>query len=109
VDVQRLSGEGAGSTYRQGVKGPFGRRVAADYEVTGFEPNKGLSFRAVAGPVRPEGHYEFEATDGATRVKMALDYEPKGLAKLMSPMVEKTMQSEVQALANLKAVLESEH
>jgi uncharacterized protein YndB with AHSA1/START domain len=34
TDVALVSGSGLGARYRQGVKGPGGRRVAADYEVT---------------------------------------------------------------------------
>ena len=31
VDVRLKSGHGRGAIYEQGVKGPFGRRVPADY------------------------------------------------------------------------------
>lgn len=55
LDVERVAGDGAGARYRQGVKGPFGRRVPADYEVTVSEPGRLLAFRATAGPVRPRG------------------------------------------------------
>jgi uncharacterized protein YndB with AHSA1/START domain len=35
LDVTRESGDGGvGSVYRQGVEGPMGRRIPADYEVT---------------------------------------------------------------------------
>ena len=55
LDVAQVSGSGpgAGATYRQGVRGPGGRRIDADYEVTAFEPDRRLAFRAIAGPVRP--------------------------------------------------------
>ena len=53
LDIERVAGEGVGARYRQGVKGPMGRRVAADYEVTEFVPPRALGFRATAGPVRP--------------------------------------------------------
>ena len=106
LDIRRERGEGVGAVYRQGVKGPFGRRVAADYEVTALEPDRSLAFRAIAGPVRPEGRYELADLDGATRVTFRLEYEPRGAAKLMSPMVAKSMQSEVRSLENLRRVLE---
>jgi uncharacterized protein YndB with AHSA1/START domain len=32
LDIRRVSGEGAGAVYEQGVKGPMGRRIAADIE-----------------------------------------------------------------------------
>ena len=106
LDIRRKSGQGRGAIYEQGVKGPFGRRVPADYEITSYEPDRRIAFRAIAGPVRPEGSYELTPAEGGTRVTFALRAEPRGLAKLMSPMVAKTMRSEVAQLDRLRAVLE---
>ena len=107
LDIKRRSGEGRGEVYEQGVKGPFGRRVSADYEVTTYEPDQRLGFRAIAGPVRPEGSYELTRLDsGGTRVTFSLSCSPRGLSKLMSPMVARTMRSEVAQLDRLRAVLE---
>jgi hypothetical protein len=106
LDIRRKSGEGRGAIYEQGVKGPFGRRVPADYEVTVFEPDRRIGFRAIAGPVRPEGSYELTPVDTGTRVKFALHAEPRGLAKLMTPMVARTMRAEVAQLDRLRTVLE---
>ena len=109
LDIRRKSGHGQGAIYEQGVKGPFGRRVPADYEVTSYEPDRRIGFRAIAGPVRPEGSYELTPADGGTRVTFALRAEPRGLAKLMSPMVARTMRSEVAQLDRLRVVLEDPH
>lgn len=106
LDVRRTSGNGAGAIYAQGVKGPFGRRVAADYEITTFEPEDKIAFRAIAGPVRPEGSYELEETPAGTRVTFALRATTSGVAKVVAPMVAKTMRSEVAQLSALKQVLE---
>jgi uncharacterized membrane protein len=101
-------GDGVGATYRQGVAGPFGRRVAADYEITAFEPGRLIEFRTIAGPVRPHGRYEFTALDGgSTRLRFALDATLTGIQRLLlSPMVQRTMDSEVRALDRMKTVLE---
>lgn len=108
LDIKRVSGEGVGTRYAQGVKGPMGRRVAADYEVTVFELDKRLEFQTVAGPVRPHGRYDVEAVENGTRVTFSLDTELTGLRKLlMGSMVQKTMDSEVKALDDLKRVLET--
>jgi uncharacterized protein YndB with AHSA1/START domain len=107
IDIRRKSGEGKGTVYEQGVKGPFGRRVAADYEVTDFEPGRRLGFRAIAGPVRPEGSYELEEADGGTRVTFTLRLTPQGFSRLMAPMVARTMRSEVDQLDRLREVLEA--
>ena len=108
LDIKRVSGEGVGTRYAQGVKGPMGRRVAADYEVTVFEPDRRLEFQTVAGPVRPHGRYDLEAVEGGTRLTFSLDVELSGLRKLlMASMVQKSMDAEVKALEELKRVLET--
>jgi uncharacterized protein YndB with AHSA1/START domain len=107
LDIRHVSGQGVGARYEQGVRGPMGRRVAADYEVTAFEPNRRLEFRTVAGPVRPVGRYELEASDGGTRLTFTLEAEVTGLRRLlMGGMVQRTMDAEVGELRRLKAVLE---
>ena len=106
IDVVHKVGEGKGAVYTQGVKGPFGRRVPADYELTAYEPERRIAFRAIAGPVRPEGSYELERAGGGTRLTFSLRWTPTGFARLMAPMVAKTMRSEVAQLARLREVLE---
>ena len=88
-------------------KGPGGRRMDGDYAVTEAEPSKLIKFQVIAGPARPSGTYKLEAAGNATRVTFVLDYQTKGLARLMDGMIGKTMQSEVGTLSNLKAYLES--
>jgi len=108
VDIKRLSGDGVGTRYAQGVKGPMGRRIAADYEITALEPNRRIEFQTVTGPARPHGRYDFEpAGDGSTRLTFSLDAAITGLrGLLMGGMVQKTMDGEVRTLDNLKRVLE---
>jgi uncharacterized protein YndB with AHSA1/START domain len=108
LDVARQSGEGLGAIYRQGVKGPGGRRIAADYEVTAFEPDRRIAFRAIAGPVRPTGEYEFAAAGDGTTVTLALDATLTGWKSLvMGRAVQSTMLAEVRNLDTLKRILES--
>ena len=108
LDVARQSGEGLGAIYRQGVKGPGGRRVAADYEVTAFEPDRRIAFRAIAGPVRPTGEYEFAPAGDGTTVTLALDATLTGWKSLvMGRAVQSTMDAEVRNLDTLKRILES--
>jgi uncharacterized protein YndB with AHSA1/START domain len=108
VDVARASGDGLGAVYRQGVKGPGGRRIDADYEITAWDPPTRLAFKAIAGPVRPTGEYRLSEADGVTTITFALDAELRGLKKLlMGGAVQSTMNAEVANLARLKAVLDS--
>jgi len=108
MDIALVSGTAVGARYRQGVKGPGGRRVDADYEVTEFEPGRRLAFRAVAGPVRPTGAYELEAVPDGTQLTFSLAADlgfPKSL--LMGGAVQKSMDAEVGSLTRLKALLEA--
>ncbi len=109
VDIQRQEGgpTGVGAVYKQGLKGPGGGRIDGDYEITECQTNALISFKVIAGPARPVGSYRFEALGNSTQVTFTLHFEPKGLAKLMEPMIAKTMQSEVATLSNLKTYLES--
>jgi uncharacterized protein YndB with AHSA1/START domain len=109
LDIKRVSGDGGvGTRYAQGVKGPMGRRIAADYEVTAYEPNQRIEFQTIAGPARPHGRYDLKAEDGATRLTFSLDAELAGLRKLlMGSAVQRTMNVEVRAIERLKSVLEA--
>jgi uncharacterized membrane protein len=107
LDVKRESGEGVGTVYRQGVRGPGGRRVAADYEITSYQPDTLLAFKTVAGPVRPTGEFRLEEVGGATTLRMSLRADLAGVKRLlMSGMVQKTMNAEVAAIDNLKRIME---
>ena len=108
MDIALVSGSGVGATYKQGVKGPGGRRVDADYRVTAYEPDRRLAIEAIAGPVRPTGEYLLEDADGATRVTFSLQAELGGIKQLlMGGAVQKTMDAEVAATERLKELLES--
>ncbi|MFY9577913.1 MAG: SRPBCC family protein [Gaiellaceae bacterium] len=107
AEIERISGEDAGAKYRQVIKGPGGRPIPADFEITVFEPGKRLAFRATAGPVRPEGSFDFIEDGGATQVTFKLDAELAGAKKLMAPMVAKSMRNEVASLDRLKQLLET--
>jgi len=111
LDITRAGGasSGVGTRYLQGVKGPMGRRISADYEITVYEPDRRIEFQTVSGPARPHGSYVFAATDdGGTKLTFALDAELSGVRGIfMGGAVQKTMDAEVRTLDNLKRVLES--
>jgi len=108
LDIQHdaATPAGLGAVYKQGLKGPGGR-IDGDYKVTRLEPNHLIEFQVITGPARPTGTYTLEPAGSGTRVSFVLDFQPKGLARLMDGMIGKTMQSEVGNLSNLKTVLES--
>ena len=102
------SADGLGATYRQVTStGPGGRPLDEDYRVTVFDPPRRLEFLVTAGPARPAGVFELtENPDQSTQVRFALDLKAAGLWKLLAPMITMRMQREVDALDNLKAILE---
>lgn len=108
MDIGRVSGEGLGARYVQGVRGPMGRRIAADYEITMYDPNRRIEFHTIAGPARPHGVYEFAEADGGTRLTFTLDAKISGLRGMfMGSAVQRTMEAEVRTLDTLKQVLET--
>jgi hypothetical protein len=70
------------------------------------EPDQRIKFRAIAGPVRPEGSCGLQPVDGGTRLTFSLRCSPSGFAKLMTPMVAETLRFEVSRLDRVRAVLE---
>jgi uncharacterized membrane protein len=108
LDIKRINGDGLGARYAQGVRGPMGRRIAADYEITVFEPNQRIEFQTVTGPARPHGRYLFEALDRGTQLTFSLEAALRGVSGLlMGRAAQRTMDDEVRTLDNLKGVLES--
>jgi uncharacterized protein YndB with AHSA1/START domain len=109
LDIKRVSGDGGvGTRYAQGVKGPMGRRITADYEITAYDPNRAIEFQTTAGPARPHGRYELAVENEGTNLTFSLDAELGGIRKLlMGSAVQRTMELEVRALDRLKAVLEA--
>ena len=107
LDLKRVSGSGIGARYAQGVKGPGGRRISADIEITELTPRETIAFQTLTGPVRPRGRYVLAAADGGTRVRFELEADVKGVKRLLAPLVQKTMNKEVRELDSLKRVIET--
>jgi uncharacterized membrane protein len=107
LDLKRVSGEGVGARYAQGVKGPGGRRISADIEITELTPGQAIAFQTVTGPVRPRGRYVLDAANGETRVRFELEANLNGVKRLLAPMVQKSMNNAVRQLDSLKRVMET--
>lgn len=108
LDIQLVPGKptGVGAVFKQGLKGPGGR-IDGDYEIVECQANQLIKFQVITGPARPTGTYKFELSGNSTRLTFILHFEPKGLARLMDPMIASSMKSEVAMLSNLKTYLES--
>jgi uncharacterized membrane protein len=108
VSISKMSGSGVGTVYDQRVKGPGGRPIVADIEIIAFEPPTSIDFRGIAGPVRPSGSFRLESQGSQTKVTLHLETELKGLKRMMSSAVQKSMTSETVALDRLKIHLEQD-
>lgn len=107
TDITRVSGEGVGAVYKQTMTGPGGRPIAGDYRVTEFDRPNRLAFVVIAGPARPTGTFQLQPEGTGTRLTFTLDLQPSGLMKLAAPMIARQVRKEVDAVNELKRVLES--
>ncbi len=91
--------------YRQTVLGRSGRPVPADFEITEARPGAEIRFQVTSGQTRPSGGYYLSTEPEGTRVRFALDHQPKGLFGLMNTGIQRAMKAEVVQLERLKDVL----
>ena len=108
--VERLSPGAStiGSKFRAQLKMP-GSIANSIFTLTGYEANKRIAFEGEpAGPMKPVGSFVFEAVPGGTNVTSLPAPEPRGLFKLMAPMMAGTIEKRNQAhLVSLKQLLET--
>ncbi|GGL54944.1 SRPBCC family protein [Sporolactobacillus putidus] len=111
IEVKKETDESVavGTKFIQSMKGPFGKKISGDYEITGCETNNNIAFKVVSGPARPSGNYDFNDEGTSTKVTFTLSLTPTGIARLMDPMINKQMQLEVANLSNMKTYLEKQH
>lgn len=99
---------GVGATIHQVVDGPGGRGIAADIEITEFDPPTRYAFRVIAGPARPIGDFRFAPSGSGTAVTFSLRAELgmlKGL--VLSRPVQSSMDGEMAALDQAKRLIEA--
>jgi carbon monoxide dehydrogenase subunit G len=108
--VKEMHAHGApavGSVIHQVIAGPMGRGINADIEITDYSPNTRYAFKAIGGPFRPVGSYDFASVAGGTSVTFTLGGEISGFKKLMMEKpIQKNMAAEMAALDNAKKLLE---
>lgn len=95
-----------GAVYRQTLAGPRGRPVPGDFQITEARPGAEIQYRVLVGVDRPHGGYYLSTEGQGTRVRFALECEPRGiLARLTSPF-GRQLKAEVCQLERLKTILE---
>lgn len=108
ISTSLKSGQSAkeGAEYNQTLKGPLGMNMKSAYQLTQVVPDSKITFLVTAGLARPAGEYLLTETSGGTSIVFNIDYQPKGLKKLLTPMIIQAMKAEVASLDVLKKVLE---
>ena len=108
IEIEPVSGAPVGTRIHQVIKGPGGRGIAGDIEITANEPSTRYTFQVVAGPIRPRGDFRFSPAGGGTEVSFSLATDLSGLQKLlMSGAVQKSMDGEMASLDTAKRTIES--
>jgi len=107
-EIEPVSRVPVGTRVHQVIKGPGGRGLGADIEVTANEPPSRYAFQVVAGPARPQGEFRFIETPNGTEVHFSLSAELSGIKKLlMSGAVQRSMDGEMAGLDTAKRLVES--
>jgi hypothetical protein len=85
------------------------RTVTATYEMTEWDPPRRAAFRVLNGPIRAVGVPTAEPLgENRSRVTLELDFEGRGLAKLLLPLARRDAAKQVtRDQAALKARLEA--
>lgn len=107
--VERLPGpDGVGSTYRCVFKVP-GRTVSSTLEITEFEPDRRIAFRAdQPATARPVGAIGFSAEGARTRVTLEPRPELSGFVKMLQPVMSGYLRKNTEHhLEQLKELLET--
>lgn len=108
VEIQPTgNAHGVGTSYRQVLKGPGGRRIDGDYRITTYDRPSRLAFEVIAGPLRPTGTFDLRpAGPGSTTLTFRLAAAPTGMMRLMTPLIARQVRAETRQLDKLKDVLE---
>jgi carbon monoxide dehydrogenase subunit G len=106
-EISAMGAPGVGGKVHQVVEGPGGRGIAADIEITAYEPPTRYAFKVIAGPARPQGEFQISPTATGVDVTFSLAAELGGLKKfLLGGPVQGSMNAEMAALDTAKKLLE---
>jgi uncharacterized protein YndB with AHSA1/START domain len=107
-EIAAMGAPGVGGKVHQVVEGPGGRGIAADIEITAYEPPTRYAFSVVAGPARPKGEFRISPTAAGVDVAFSLTADLGGLKKfVLGGPVQSSMDGEMAALDTAKTLLEA--
>jgi carbon monoxide dehydrogenase subunit G len=86
----------------------LGREIHNELEVTGFDPPRQLTLKALTGPIRFTVDHRLAAADGGTRLRVVAEGKAGGFMKLGQPMLTRAVEAELRKdFERLKELLES--
>jgi len=105
---RRLTGDPPASGARYRIVGKLlGKSVESSYEITAFERNRGFEGTMTSPMFGFCEQYRFESDQDATRVSMNAVVEPRGVFRLLTPIMTAGVRHQVKAdHRRLKTVLE---
>jgi hypothetical protein len=78
------------------------------WEIVEHEPPNHMKVESTSGPFPTTLLFDFQATDGATRINASVTGRPGGAMRLMQPMIARTTQQNLdRGYARLKRLLET--
>lgn len=99
---------GPGTQFRTEVM-TNGRSMEMIYEITAYERPQRLAGRTLKGPIAVQSTETFASVPAGTHFRWIMELEPRGLFKLMSPLVARMMGRNLDTLlANIKRLLEAQ-
>jgi uncharacterized protein YndB with AHSA1/START domain len=107
VQIEPIADAPTRTRIHQVIRGPMGRGIAADIEVTANDRPRRYGFQVVAGPVRPRGEFVLSPSAAGTDLHFALSAELSGIKRLlMSGSVQASMDAEMSGLDTVKRLIE---
>src|SRR5258708_19584756 len=78
VDIQRVPNKpsGVGAVFKQGLKGPGGRRIDGDYEIIELLPNALITFQVITVPPRPTATHPSQPPATPPHLPSLFQHEP---------------------------------
>lgn len=87
----------------------LGKRFETTFEVTEYNPNRRVRYKALSGPIKFESGTSFEQVEGGTKLTLELDADVGGIFKLAEPLVARNAKEQWErSFANLKGILEAD-
>jgi uncharacterized protein YndB with AHSA1/START domain len=110
VEVRRKTTEPTGvGTVDTHISEFIGTRSEVDHQITQYEPPHLVEFVTLNAPFPSSGYFKFEAEREGTKVTVVSQAEPKGVYKLLAPVMQRiAMQQLKRDLTSLKQILEGQ-